>query len=326
MMQYRRLGNNGLEVSVIGLGGTTFGQHETFTHYSDQAASSVIIGRAHDLGINLIDTADMYGDGVSESFIGKAIAGRRDQFIIASKVGMPMTGGPTKKCLSRDNIMDSIEGSLRRLDTDYLDIYYAHVPDPSTPIEETLGAFEDLIHQGKVRTLACSNFTASQISEAHAVARQEGFSAFRASQSPYNLLNRSIEEDVVPCCLDHRMSIVAYAPLAQGVLTGKYRPGASIPANTRAWDNPSPNLAGYMTDARLAMVERLAAWAEDAGHRVVDLAIAWLAAQPSVCSVLTGVTSTEQLEANVQAIDWRLTGQQIREVEEIVGDLKQDQT
>ena len=321
-MQYRRLGNSELEVSIIGLGGTTFGPHTTYTHYNDQDGSAVIIDRAHDLGINLIDTADMYGDGVSESFIGKAISGRRDRFILASKVGIPRSDGPTEELLSRSHIISSIEGSLRRLDTDYIDLYYAHAPDPVTPIEETLGAFDDLVRQGKVRYLGCSNFSDSQISEAHAAGRRRSFPPFRVSQSLYNLLTRDIETDEVPCCLEHEMSIVAYSPLAQGVLTGKYRPGASIPANTRAWENPSPNLARYMANDRLAMVERLADWAKDAGHPVIDLAIAWLAAKPYVCSILTAVTSTDQLEANVQAIDWSLTPQQVRDVEELVGTSK----
>lgn len=322
-MQYRRVGNSDLEVSIIGLGGTTFGQHTTFTHYSDEAGSAYIIHHAHDLGINLIDTADMYGDGVSESYIGKAIAGRRDQFIIASKVGVPWTDGPREGLLSREHIMESIEGSLRRLGTDYLDLYYAHAPDPITPIEETLRAFDDLVRQGRVRTLGCSNFSGPQIAEACTTIGRQGFSPLGVNQSPYNLLNRHVEEDVVPCCLREEMSVVAYAPLAQGVLTGKYRPGASIPENTRAWENPSPNLAGYLAESNLEIVQRLGKWSNDAGHPVVDLAIAWLVARPFVCSVLTGVTSTTQLEANVRAIGWHLTEQQMREVEEIVDDREQ---
>jgi aryl-alcohol dehydrogenase-like predicted oxidoreductase len=316
-MQYRRLGNSGLTVSIIGLGGTTFGQHATFKHYSDESGSVGIIDRAADLGINLLDTADMYADGVSESYIGKAIAGRRDRFIIASKVGMPVGDGPNDAGLSRGHIMDSIEGTLRRLGTDYVDLYYAHVADPTTPIEETLRAFDDLIRQGKVRYVGCSNFAGWQIGDAHAVAERRGYAQFSVSQSPYNLFERSIEAEVVPCCLHYGMSIVAYAPLAQGILTGKYRRGAAIPPNTRAWQNPSKNLASYMTDAKLAMVERLDTWARDAGHGMVELAISWLVAKPFVSSILTGVTSIDQLETNVKATDWRLTREQVTEVEDI---------
>jgi aryl-alcohol dehydrogenase-like predicted oxidoreductase len=323
-MQYRRLGKSELEVSVIGLGGTTFGKHEAFGHYSDQAGSVDVIHYARDLGVNLIDTADMYGDGVSESYIGKAIAGRRDQFIIASKVGVPWSHCSGEGLLSREYIMKSIEGSLQRLGTEYLDLYYAHAPDPITPIEETLGAFDDLVRQGKVRTLGCSNFTGPQISEAHTAAQRGGFSPFQVSQCPYNLLTRTIEDDILPRCLRNEMSIVAYAPLAQGVLTGKYRPGATIPENTRAWKNPSLNLNRYLADANLEIVERLATWAKDAGHHVLELAIAWLAAKPFVGSILTGVTSADQLEANVKAIAWPLTPQQVGEVEKIVGDLKME--
>ena len=191
-MQYRRLGNSELEVSIIGLGGTTFGPHTTYTHYNDQDGSAVIIDRAHDLGINLIDTADMYGDGVSESFIGKAISGRRDRFILASKVGIPRSDGPTEELLSRSHIISSIEGSLRRLDTDYIDLYYAHAPDPVTPIEETLHALEQLVSQGKVRYVGCSNYAAWELCEAIWTSRTKNLVSFSTVQPRYSMLDREI--------------------------------------------------------------------------------------------------------------------------------------
>ena len=316
-MRYRRLGTSGIDVSIIGLGGTVFGRHQTFTHYSDRKQAAALIHHAADLGVNHLDTADMYADGVSERYIGAAIAGRRDRFIVASKVGMPRTDEPSGG-LSRRRIMAGIEGTLRRLQTDYVDLYYAHRPDPATPIEETVRAFDDLVRQGKVRHVGCSNFSRDQIEAAHGAAESGGHGRFAVSQSPYNLFERSLEAGIAPCCAAHDMSIVAYAPLAQGVLTGKYRPGEPIRPDTRAWRNPSPNLAVYLRNDRLETVQRLDAWAGDHGRRVGDLAIAWLLGKPLVCSVLTAVTSRAQLEANVRAAGWELTPEHVREVENLV--------
>ena len=318
-MEYRQLGSSGLKVSILGLGGNVFGQHEGFKHYVEKADTKSILDRAVDLGIDFIDTADMYSNGVSETYLGKAIAGRRERFIIASKVGLPVGEGPNQRGLSRGHIMDSLEGTLRRLDTDYVDLYYAHRPDPSTPIEETLRCFDDLVHQGKVRYVGCSNFAGWQIAVARGVAAYRGYSPFIVSQSHYNLFERSLETEIAPCCAEHGMSLVAYFPLAQGVLTGKYRRGKEIPPNTRGWENPEPGFSRHMTDVHLAAVELLDAWASDHGHLVSELAIAWVAAQPLVCSVLTGVTSIDQLEANASATDWKLTKDEVREIENLVG-------
>ena len=317
-MRYRRLGTSGVDVSIIGLGGTVFGRHQTFTHYNDRKQTAALIHHAADLGVNHLDTADMYADGVSERYIGAAIAGRRDRFIVASKVGMPGTDDPNDAGLSRRRIMAGIEGTLRRLQTDYVDLYYAHRPDPATPIEETVRAFDDLVRQGKVRHVGCSNFPRAQIEAAHGAAESRGHGRFAVSQSPYNLFERSLEADIAPCCVRHGMSVVAYAPLAQGVLTGKYRRGEPVRPDTRAWRNPSPNLAVYLRDDRLDTVQRLDAWAGDHGRRVGDLAIAWLLAKPLVCSVLTAVTSHAQLEANVRASDWELTPEHVQAVQDQV--------
>ena len=317
-MRYRQLGNSGVGVSIISLGGTVFGRHMTFTHYNDQGQTAALIHHAADLGINYIDTADMYADGVSESYIGTAIAGRRDRFFVASKVGMPRSDTPSDAGLSRAHITAGIDGTLRRLQIDYLDLYYAHRPDPSTPIEETVRAFDDLVRQGKVRFVGCSNFSGVQIAAARGAAESRGYAGFAVSQSPYNLFERSLEAEIAPCCARHGMGIVAYTPLAQGVLTGKYRPGETIPPGTRAWQNPSRNLARYLRDDRLETVRRLDDWARDHGHRVGELAIAWLLAKPLVCSVLTAVTSHAQLEANIRAADWELTPQHVQAVEDLV--------
>ncbi len=318
-MEYRQLGSSGLKVSVLGLGGNVFGQHAGFRHYVDEDGTKAILDRAVDLGVDFIDTADMYSDGVSETYLGKAIAGRRERFIIASKTGLPVGEGPNQAGLSRGHIMDSIEGTLRRLGTDYVDLYYAHRPDPSTPIEETLRCFDDLVSQGKVRYVGCSNFAGWQIAVARGVAEQRRYSPFVVSQSHYNLFERSLETEIGPCCSEHGMSLVAYFPLAQGALTGKYRRGKEIPPHTRGWKNPEPGFSRHMSDDHLAAVEKLDAWARDHGHLVSELAIAWVAAKPLVCSVLTGVTSIDQLEANSGATDWKLTREEIAEVENIVG-------
>ena len=317
-MQYRQLGNSGLKISIIGLGTNVFGQHESFTHYCDERETAAIIHRAADLGVNHIDTADMYSRGVSETYIGRAVAGQRDRFVIASKVGLRVGDGPNDAGLSRGHIMSSIEGTLRRLDTDYVDLYYAHKPDPETPIEETLRAFDDLVRQGKVRYVGCSNYAGWEIATASGVAERRGYAPFLVSQSAYNLFERSLEAEVLPSCRHHGLSIAAYSPLAQGVLTGKYRRGAPIPRGTRAWKNPSSVLARYMTDERLETVERLDAWTRGHGRKLGELAIAWLLEKDYVCTVLVAVTSVEQLEANVAATGWTLSPEQVQEVEAIV--------
>lgn len=318
-MQYRQLGSSGLRVPVLGLGCSTFGPHESFGNYNDEAGSLEIVDRACELGVNFLDTADMYAQGVSEQYIGKAIKGRREQFLIASKVGMTVGSGPNDRGLSRAHIMESIEGSLRRLGTDHVDLYYAHKYDPTTPTMEVLCAFDDLVRQGKTRYVGCSNYPSWQVARAKEVAQHSGMNSFVVSQSPYNLLNRKIEEELIPCCLNYGMGIVAYAPLAQGALTGKYRPGSRPQPGTRAWNNPSKNLQGYLADENLLKVERLEQWAKDRGHEVAELALAWALAKPAVSMVLAAVTSTRQLETNVKATEWQLTEEEVKEVEEIVG-------
>ena len=319
-MEYRRLGNTGFRVSLLGLGGNTFGQHDSWKHYNDEAASLTIIDCALNLGVNHIDTADIYSMGVSETYVGKAIKGRRDKFFVASKVGMSTADEPNCDGLSRGHIMAGVEDTLRRLNTDYIDLYYAHQPDPLTPLEETLRAYDDLVQQGKVRYLGCSNFAGWQIAAAQSVAGFRGYAPYQVSQSPYNLFERDIESETIPSCLNFGMKIVAYAPLAQGVLTGKYQRGKGVRENTRAYQNPSLNLGGYMSDEKLEMVEKLGNWSADHGKTVGELAIAWVAAQPSVCCVLTGVTSTAQLESNAQATEWTLTSSQLQEINEITID------
>jgi aryl-alcohol dehydrogenase-like predicted oxidoreductase len=319
-MEYRRLGNTGFRVSLLGLGGNTFGQHMGWKHFNDESASLTIMDCALNLGVNHIDTADIYSMGASESYVGKAIKGRRDKFFVASKVGMSTADEPNCDGLSRGHIITSLEATLRRLNTDYVDLYYAHQPDPLTPLEETLRAYDDLVQQGKIRYLGCSNFAGWQIAAAQSVAGFRGYAPYQVSQSPYNFLERDIESEIIPSCLNFGMKIVAYAPLAQGVLTGKYRLGKPVEKNTRAYQNPSLKLDRIMSDANFERIERLGNWSADHGKTVGELAIAWVAARPSVCSVLTGVTSTAQLESNAKALEWKITSAQLQEINEILMD------
>ncbi len=312
-MRYKRLGTSGLKVSVIGLGGNTFGR------YVDAPGTARIIHRAIELGINFFDTADVYSIGVSEDHVGKALADRRDKGLIASKVAMKMGEGPNEQGLSRGHIIAGVEASLRRLGTDYLDLLQVHSWDPETPIEETMRALDDLVRAGKVRYLGCSNFTAWQLTQSLWVSDKRGYAPFVSVQPRYSLLDRRIEAELVPACRAFGIGIVPYSPLAGGILTGKYRGGAR-PEGARGTDQEG---AGFF-DRQLAgkdeaAVERLAGWAEARGKTLGDLAIAWLASQPEVSTVIAGVTSPGQVETNASAAEWQLSADEIAEVGGLVG-------
>ena len=322
-MTYRQLGSSGFKVPLLGLGGNIFGPQLAQSHYIDQEATARIIRSALDLGFNFIDTSNGYTGGHSETYIGHAIAKQRHRFIIASKVGWEPnyriaagdTIGPNESGLSRGHIMDSIDGTLRRLRTDYVDLLYAHKPDPTTPWEETLRAFDDLVRQGKVRYVACSNFAGWQIAALSEISRQGGYTPLLASQSRYNLLDRRVEREIVPACRHYRISLLPFSPLAQGALTGKYKAGDSAPEGTRAYRNAK--LLAYLTPERLRLIAALDDWARDHGYRVAQLALAWLLAQPCVASVINAVTSVEQLEANARATEWSLSEAQLAEIDEM---------
>jgi aryl-alcohol dehydrogenase-like predicted oxidoreductase len=309
-MQYRTLGNSGLRVSAIGLGANNFGR------VIDEAQSIAVIQQALEVGINHIDTADFYGLGTSETFIGKAIRGRRDQVVIATKFGQPMGDGPNDRGLARAHMLRAVEASLRRLGTDYIDVYIAHVPDPVPPVEETLRAFDDLVRQGKVRYVGCSNYPAWRIAELACVARAHGYAPPVAALWEYNLLERRAEAEVLPCCQRFGIGLVPFFPLASGLLTGKYRPGEPPPPGSRATlDLPyAPKLASD----KLALVARLDDWARSHGHTVLELALAWLLARPAVASVIAGATKPEQVVANAAAADWQLTPAQLQEIDALL--------
>lgn len=310
-MEYRHLGRSGLQVSVVGLGCNNFGMRCDF----DQ--SKAVVHQALEAGITLFDTADVYGgQGRSEEFLGKILKGHRQDVVIATKFGMKMGEGPHKSGGSRKYIISAVEDSLRRLDTDYIDLYQMHRPDPETPIEETLRALDDLVTSGKVRYIGNSNYAGWQVAEAHYVAKQGNLAPFISAQNEYNLLDRRIEGELVPACNKFGLSILPYFPLASGFLTGKYRQGQDLPAGTRL-ANAGPMAARVLTEKNYEMLGKLEAFADARGKTMLDLAIGWLASLPHVGSVIAGATKPEQVDQNVAAGAWRLTAEELAEVDAI---------
>jgi len=309
-MHYRSLGNTGLKVSAIGLGTNQFGGKVSFEAVRD------ILDAALEAGINFLDTADVYQKGRSEESIGAALKGRREQFIIATKVYYPTGEGPNQRGASRRHIMEAVEASLRRLNTEYIDLYQIHRWDADTPIEETLRALDDLIRAGKVRYIGASNYTAWQLVTANAAARAHGWTPFAAIQPHYHMLERGVEEELVPACVYHGVGILPYFPLAGGFLTGKYRPNQPAPPGSRG--ESSAYVQRYMTAENYARLEKLGAFARERGHTMGELAHAWLLAQPQVCSVISGVTRVEHVQANAAAEAWQLSAEDLEAIERIL--------
>jgi aryl-alcohol dehydrogenase-like predicted oxidoreductase len=311
-MEYRRLGKSGLKVSELGLGANNFGW------WAGEQTSIAVINHALDLGINYIDTADMYDRGHSEEFVGKALKGKRDHVIIATKFAHPMGDGPNDKGGSRHYIMKAVEASLRRLQTDYIDLYQMHVPDRETPIEETLRALNDLVQSGKVRYVGCSNFVAWQLCEALWTSQVNNLHAFMTVQVRYNVLERGIETQLVPCCREYDIGVIPWGPLAGGFLTGKYRQGEKAPTDARL-ANPVAIYSHIFTDDNWKKLAALKAFAAERGHTIAELAITWLLAKPWISSVIAGARTVEQLSTNLPALQWKLTNDEIAEVDARVG-------
>ncbi|MBI2887016.1 MAG: aldo/keto reductase [Chloroflexi bacterium] len=308
-MEYRQLGKSGLQVSAIGLGGNTFGR------YADEAKTIAIVQQALDLGVNFIDTANTYNRGASEEFVGKGVKGRRDQAIIGTKAAGVWGQGPNQSGASRQHLTESIHAGLRRLDTDYIDLFQVHFPDPKTPIEETLRALDDLVRQGKIRYIGCSNYASWQLCEALWTSREHHLAPYVSVQPPYNLLNRGIERELVPFCEAYGIGIIPYSPLAGGFLTGKYRPGEAPPEGTRGYNNAY--FARTLTERNYEILAKLEEYAAQRDHAVGELAFAWLLARPMVSTVIAGATSPEQVAANAQAGEWRLTEAELAELDQI---------
>lgn len=306
-MNYRQLGNSGVRVSVIGLGANRFGSENVL-----QAEVNRIIDAALDSGINFIDTSNNYTGGQSEETLGHALKGRGDKVVLATKFSFPRKDGPNSWGASRYQMMQALEGSLRRLQADHIDLYYAHRWDDTTPIEETLRAFDDLVRVGKVRYIGASAYASWQLAHANVLAELRDWTPFVVLQSEYNLLDRGVEREVLPYCRAHRVGFVPYHPLAGGFLTGKYEKGKPPPAGSRG--ERDRYVQRCLTDRNYNIVKHLATWADRRGRKINELAQAWLLAQPQVCSVITGATKVEHVLSNVDGADWALTAEESEEV------------
>jgi aryl-alcohol dehydrogenase-like predicted oxidoreductase len=310
-MRYRTLGQSGLVVSAVGLGCNNFGGRV------DRAGTREVVDAAVDRGVTLFDTADMYSMGASEELLGEALAGRRDQVVLATKFGhrrADMGYGPAAGAKGgRAYIKRAVEGSLRRLRTDYIDLYQLHVPDPATPIAETLSALGELVREGKVRYIGNSNFAGWQIAEAAHVAERTGVAPFVSAQNHWSLLERAAEAEVVPAARHYGLGVLPYFPLANGLLTGKVRRGLPVPEGTRLAAR-----ADIITEERLDRVEALVAWGERHGRSLLEMAIGALAARPGCASVIAGATSATQVKANTEAAEWIPADDELAEIDEIV--------
>ena len=298
-MDLRRLGNSGLKVTALGLGGNTFGRTV------DGAEAIGVIQAAMDHGMTFIDTADVYSFGRSEELVGQAIRGRRQDVVLATKLGMAMDETPFHRGLSRGWMMRSVEDSLRRLGTDYVDLYQAHTPDEDTPLEETLRAFDDLVSQGKVRYIGSSNYPAWQMAQAAALSDRAGWVSFVSAQNRWNILSGPDDPSLVEACGALGLGIIPYSPLASGVLTGKYQAGSRPPSGTRLGD--LPNLQRRYGDAAFGAVEHLKAWAQQRGRTTAEVSIAALLSYPEVSTVIVGARTPEQVAENARLADWKMS-------------------
>jgi aryl-alcohol dehydrogenase-like predicted oxidoreductase len=301
----RRIGS--LEVSAVGLGCNNFGRR------LDSDATSAVVHAALDEGINFFDTADVYGGTRSEEFLGRALGRRRDEVVIATKFGAPVD--EQRKGARPQYVRQAVEDSLHRLRTDCIDLYQLHRPDPQVPIEDTLGALDELVRTGKVREIGCSNFSAEQLRAAEEAAAREGGARFVSVQNEYSLLHREPERDILPECERVGIAFIPYFPLASGLLTGKYRQDQHAPEGSRLQSRRGDSL---LTDRNLTVVEKLIEFSASRGHTILELAFSWLLERPAVVSVIAGATSSEQVKSNVAAAGWQLTGAELAEIDAIV--------
>jgi aryl-alcohol dehydrogenase-like predicted oxidoreductase len=305
----RQLGDSALQVSVVGIGCNNFGRR------LDAEGAAKVVHAALDEGITFFDTADIYGEGRSEEMLGAALAGRRDTAVVATKFGMQMRG-EGRRGASRRWIRIAVEDSLRRLGTEWIDLYQQHTPDPATPFEETLETLTELVNEGKIRCAGSSNFGGWQIADADWIARSRGLTRFVSAQNAYSLLDRAVEEEVIPACAHFEVGMIPYSPLANGLLTGKHRRGQPASPGTRLAGAPALG-ARWLTDRYFDVVEALERFARDRGVALLDVAIGWLAAQPQVVSVIAGAMSPEQVQANARAGRWRPSAADLEELERI---------
>ena len=313
-MKLRKLGNAGPDVSIVGIGCNNFGLR------IDLEASRQVIHKAIDLGITLFDTADIYGQrGGSETILGQVLGENRKRIVLATKFGGAMDEAGTMKGAGRRYVISAAEASLKRLRTDWIDLYQIHFPDPATPIEETLRALDDLVRSGKVRYIGCSNFAAWQVADAQWTARHFNLHGFVSCQNEYSLLVRGVERELLPAMQAFGLGMLPYFPLASGLLTGKYAPHQPIPENTRF--QALKGLADrYLTESNWKIVQSLEEFCARRGHTLLELAFTWLLARPTVASVIAGATKPEQLEQNVKAAEASLTPEEIAEIDTITAE------
>ena len=310
-MLTRNLGRTGLRVSLVGLGCNNFGGR------IDLEAARKVVDKAIESGITLFDTADIYGArGGSETALGELLGARRKDIVLATKFGMDMDAEGIKKGGSRRYIVEAVEASLKRLKTDWIDLYQIHRPDPLTPIEETLRTLEDLIRQGKVRYIGCSNLPSWQVADAYWTARNHGIEGFASCQDEYSLLVRGAEKELIPAARHFGMGLLPYFPLANGMLTGKYKRNQPMPDGARM-TREAQRANEVLTETNWQKTEKLSAFCEKHGKTMVELAFSWLAAQPVVSSVIAGATRPEQIEANVKAASWTLNADELAEIDAI---------
>ena len=309
-MEERALGDGGPRLSVLGLGCNNFGMR------IDADASAAVVHAALDAGITHFDTAEMYGGGDSERFLGAALGSRRSEVVIATKFSPRPKDDPYRPGVLADRIRDAVEGSLRRLGTDYIDLYYQHYPDAEAPVEESLETLGELVEAGKVRHLGSSNVDAAQITRAAEVATDKAWPRFTGTQIEWSLLSRDVEEQIVPAAAAAGLGVVPFFPLASGMLTGKYRRGEPYPEDSRLAfaQKAARGLTRFASDENFAKVDAYLAFATERGHSVTELAVAWLLAQPSVTSVIAGATKPAQVAANVAAASWTLSPAEAAEV------------
>ena len=310
-MEQRSIGQ--LSVSVVGLGCNNFGRR------LDAQGTAAVVHACHDAGIDFFDTADVYGDGLSEEYLGKALEGRRANVTIATKFGAPNSADNGFKRGSPEWVREALDRSLARLGTDRIDLYQIHFPDPEVPIAETLGALHEAVQAGKVREIGCSNFGSGRLVEADDAAREADLSRFVSVQNRYSVLTRDPEAKVVPACKQLGVGLIPYFPLESGLLTGKYRQDTDLPEGTRLAAMPDDQRERFMSDPTLVKVERLRDHAESHGRTLLELAISWLTSNAIVPSVIAGATKPEQVHANAAAASWQMSQAERSEIDALVG-------
>jgi aryl-alcohol dehydrogenase-like predicted oxidoreductase len=308
-METRKIGS--LDVTVCGLGTNNFGMR------IDQEQTAAVVDAALEAGINFFDTADLYGGTKSEQFLGKALGARRDQVVIATKFGGPLDDNPEHRGGSARWVRQACEDSLRRLNTDRIDLYQLHFPDMTVPIDETLTALDELVKAGKVREIGNSNFTGEMIEEADDVSEKLGLSRFVSAQNMYSLLHREPEDEIIPASERRGLAVLPYFPLASGLLTGKYKKDQPLPEGARITSYPEKRRMDFMSDRAMEIVERLDEFARARDHTLLDLAMSWLLHKPVIASVIAGATKPEQVRANAGAVTWKPTDADLKEIDEI---------